>query len=289
MVSLADLGPAQDCELTQGTIRYWDVGTGPTLVFAHGIFANATLWREVVPPLVDRFRCVVPELPLGGHARPLRPDAERSPVGIAHLLAEFIAALDLHDVTLVGNDTGGAICQITIAHRPERISGLVLTNCDAYEAFFPWLLRPLHLGARFFGERFGEFLARALRSRVTQRVLVWAVALRCPDVATLDAYFSPFLRDVGIRNDLVPFLAAVSNRDTLAAAKAFPNFHYPVLIAWGQSDFVFSARNARRLHHDFPNSVLAFIPRSRAFVPVDQPRRLAELIADFVPIPVMAT
>ena len=283
MISLTALDQALACELPQGTIRYRDVGAGPTLVFIHGVLVNGALWREVVPPLAGQFRCVVPDLPFGAHAHPLRPEAERSPAGVARLLADFLAALDLRDVTLVGNDTGGAICQLTIARHPERIAGLVLTNCDAYEAFFPWPLSPFQHGARLFSARFGAFLARALRSRHAQRALLGLVSRRRFDTATLDAYYGPFVRDAAVRDDLVRFLAAMSNRDTLAAARAFPHFRHPVLIAWGESDPFFSARLARRLQRDFPDATLTFIPRSRAFVPEDQPARLAELIAAFVP------
>ena len=105
---------------------------------------------------------------------------------------------------------------------------------------------------------------------------------------TLDAYFNQFLQDSAVRSDLSRFLAAVSNRDTLVAAAAFPQFNRPVLIAWGERDFIFPARIARRLQRDFPNAELQFIPNSRAFVPEDQPERLAELIAHFVPIRVRA-
>jgi len=272
-------------ELPQGVIRYYDVGSGPTLVFVHGVFVNGTLWRDVVPSLASRFRCIVPDLPLGAHIHPLHPHADRSPDGVARFLADFLAALNLRDVTLVGNDTGGALCQICITQHPDRIVGLVLTNCDAYEAFFPLLLQPFQFGAHRFGDGFGEFLARVLRRRIAQRLFVKLVSLRRPDTATLDAYFAPFLADAAVRRDLVQFVAAISNRSTLEAAKQFPRFPHPVLIVWGQSDPFFSARNARRLQHDFPNATLTFVSHSRAFVPEDQPQRLAALIADFLPVP----
>ena len=285
MTTLIGFDAVREVEVAAGTLRYRDVGEGSTLVFVHGLLVNGLLWRKVVPALADRFRCIVPDLPLGAHPYPLRPGAERSPRGVARLLADFLAALDLRDVTLVGNDTGGAICQIAIARHPARIVGLVLTNCDAYEAFLPWPLSPFQHGARFFGARFGAFLARALRYRFAQRALIRLVALHCPDTATLDAYFAPFLGDAGVRDDVVRFLAAISNRDTLAAARVFPYFRCPVLIAWGRSDPFFSARNARRLQRDFPDARLTFLSRSRAFVPEDQPHRLADLIGAFLGTP----
>jgi pimeloyl-ACP methyl ester carboxylesterase len=291
MDPLAALGPARVVDLPQGTVRYRDLGpagaagsaAGPPLVFVHGVLVNGALWRAVAPTLADRFRCVVPDLPLGAHLHPLRPEADRSPGGVARLLLDFVDALALRDVVLVGNDTGGAVCQIALAARPERFAGLVLTNCDAYEAFFPPALRPFAWGARAFGDRFGGALARLLRRRPAQRALLKLVARRRFDDAALDASYGPFLNDPAARADLVRFLANVSNRDTIAAAAAFPRFRRPVLIAWAENDPVFPAALARRLQRDFPDARLTFVPRSRAFVPEDQPALLADLIARFAP------
>jgi len=208
-----------------------------------------------------------------------------SPRGIARIVADFMEALDLRDVTLVGNDTGGAICQIVVAEHPERIGRLVLTNCDAYEAFFPLLIRPFRYGAWLFGERFSGLLAWVLKHRPAQRVLLRTVAKRRMDGTTLDAYFSSFVRDAGVRRDATQFLAAVSNRYTLEAAKSFPSFKRPVLIVWGKDDIFFLSRLAHRLQRDFPYAQLEFLPGSRAFVPEDQPEALASRIAEFAEAP----
>jgi pimeloyl-ACP methyl ester carboxylesterase len=272
----------REVSLSQGTIRYRDEGEGPTLVFIHGILVNGALWNAVIPQLSGRFRCVVPDLPLGAHSIPVRRDADLSPRGVAQLVADFLEALDLRDVTLVGNDTGGAICQLTIARHPQRIARLVLTNCDAYEAFFPPLLRPFQWGARLLGVRFADLLVWMFRSRWAQRALMRTVAHHRPDGAELDGYFIPPARNRGVRRDLARFLRAVSNRYTLEAARTFPNFRRPVMIVWGEDDLFFSARNARRLQRAFPDAALEFLPRARAFVPVDQPEALARRIAEFV-------
>src|SRR6266446_3138849 len=153
MATIASLSAFQEVSLPQGTVRYYDQGTGPTLVFMHGLLANRLLWSRVIPQLVSHFRCIAPDLPLGAHSHPLHPDVDLSPLGVAHLVADFLEACDLHEVTLIGNDTGGAMCQLVIAHHPERISRLVLTNCDAFEQFFPPLVSPFQYGARVLGIR----------------------------------------------------------------------------------------------------------------------------------------
>jgi pimeloyl-ACP methyl ester carboxylesterase len=185
---------ARGIRLGSGVIRYREVGNGPVLLFVHGVLANGTLWREVVLRLSEHFRCIVPDLPLGGHAVPMDRDADLTPPGVARIVADLLEALDLRDVTLVGNDTGGAICQIVVAEHPERIGSLVLTNCDAYEAFFPLLLSPFQYATRFFGVRFVDLLALVLRTRVAQRALFKTVATRPIDDATLDAYATPLIR-----------------------------------------------------------------------------------------------
>jgi pimeloyl-ACP methyl ester carboxylesterase len=107
------------------------------MVFPHGAGVNGDLWRKVAPELADHQRCIVPDLPLGGHGRPLPEGSDCSLVGQARILADFLDELDLTDVTLVGNDTGGAISQALVTSRPERIGRLVLTSCDAFENYPP--------------------------------------------------------------------------------------------------------------------------------------------------------
>jgi len=138
---LAD-APYKQVQLAQGMLGYREVGSGPPIVFIHGLLVNGLLWRKVVPLLAPHFRCIVPDLPLGPHTLPMPTAADLRPPALAQLIADFLEALKLEQVTLVGNDTGGALCQLTITAHPERIGRLVLTNCDAFEAFLPLLIRP---------------------------------------------------------------------------------------------------------------------------------------------------
>lgn len=276
------LGTVKEITLPQGRLRYREYGEGPVLVFIHGALVNSTLWRKVIPGLAGRFRCIAPDLPLGGHSITMPPDFEMTPPGVADLVATFLDALDLRDVTLVGNDTGGAICQLVVVRHPERLGRLVLTNCDAYEAFFPVPFQPLQYAARLFGVSFVNFFAWTLRSRLMQRMLVATVSHSKLDEATLDAYFGPLLTSPEVRRDTARFLAAVSNRYTLEAARFFPSFRQPVMIIWGRNDLFFSRRLAERLQQAFPAATLEFVAGSRAFVPEDQPEQLARRIAAFV-------
>src|SRR2546430_6714519 len=121
-------------ELSAGVIEYEDTqGSGPTIVLLHGLIMDGSLWRHVVEDLRADHRCIVPVLPLGGHRHPMRDDADLSPRALGLLEAELLEALDLTDVTLVGNDSG--LFQFAAAERPERIGRLVITSCEAFENF----------------------------------------------------------------------------------------------------------------------------------------------------------
>src|SRR4051812_27216588 len=139
------LGPPRMLELPAGRLQYFDVGSGEPIFFVHGGFVNANLWRKLVPTLSREFRCIVPDLPLGSHTIPMKPDADLGERGIVDLVADAIEALELDNVTLVGMDTGGAICQYVVTRRPERVGRLVLTSCDYRDNFPPRLFFHLQL------------------------------------------------------------------------------------------------------------------------------------------------
>jgi pimeloyl-ACP methyl ester carboxylesterase len=149
--ALDQLKPNAAIELAQGRVHYRDRGQGRAIVFVHGLLVNGLLWRKVTSALEPEFRCIAPDWPLGSHPEPLAAGADASPRGVAHLIADFLEALSLDDVTLVANDTGGAIAQLLITERPERVGRLVLTPCDAYENFLPPAFRPLQWAARVPG------------------------------------------------------------------------------------------------------------------------------------------
>lgn len=284
MTTLATHNTFKEILLPQGTVRYVDLGTGPTLVFIHGLLANNQVWSSVISHLHSSYRCLALDLPLGAHEIPLQADVDLTPGGVARLIADFLAALDLHEVTLIGNDTGGALCQLVIAHYPERITRLVLTNCDAFEQFFPPLVSPFHYGAQLLGIQFANLLARLLRARRAQRMFMAALAHRRLSEAELDATFHPLLQHSFVRRDMTRFLRAVSKRWTLEAAETFSRFLHPVLLIWGKDDSFFSSRLAMRLQQAFPDARLIHLAHARTFVSLDQPEALAQHIMEFVPV-----
>jgi pimeloyl-ACP methyl ester carboxylesterase len=273
--------PVQEAKLAQGTIRYRELGAGAPIVLVHGLLVNAQLWRDAAPRLARDFRVIVPDWPLGSHELAMNPGTDLSPPGLARIVADFIAALELDGVTLVGNDTGGAICQLVAVNHPERLARLVLTPCDAYENFLPPAFRPLQALARIPGAMF--VLAQSLRLRAARRLPLaygW-LAKHGIDDAMSDSWLAPALSSAAIRGDAAAVLKGISNRYTLEAAERFSQFEKPVLLAWAPEDRFFKLRFAERLAEAIPNARLELIEDSYTFAPLDQPARTAELIAAF--------
>jgi pimeloyl-ACP methyl ester carboxylesterase len=278
------LGTPNEVRLRSGTIRYFERGPedAPAIVFVHGVLVNANLWRNVVDRLADSFRCITPDWPLGSHELPMSPDADLTPPGVARLVGDFLDELDLSDVTVVGNDTGGAICQILVTTRPERVGRLVLTPCDCYDIFLPRMFRYLELSARVPGATLA--LGQTMRLRPLRRLPIafgW-LAKRPIERQASDSYVLPGLQDGAIRRDARKVLRSTSPRLTLAAAERFRTFGRPVLVAWAREDKLFPVSYGRRLAAAFPRGRLVLIGDSFTFVPEDQPDRLADLIRSFV-------
>jgi pimeloyl-ACP methyl ester carboxylesterase len=275
------LGRERQVLLPAGDIDYRERGAGPTVVFVHGLLVNGDLWRDVSPRLADRYRCVTPDWPLGAHSTPVEPDADLSLAGLGRIVADFLKKLELEDVTLVGNDTGGAICQYVAVHHPERVARLVLTSCDAFECypprpfgFLPWMGRIPGLLALSAN----TMRLRPLRSTPLALGLVMR---RPPEKPVSDSYVTPGYRGE-IRHDTRRVLSAIDRRDTLALAERFQEFKKPVLIAWGEDDRLFSQELSHRLAAAFPDARRVGVPQARTFVPEDEPKRLADLIAAFI-------
>jgi pimeloyl-ACP methyl ester carboxylesterase len=270
-------------ELPQGPIRYRDTGGGPPLLFVHGLLADGRLWRKVVPLLVPGFRCIVPDWPLGSHELPMREGADLSPTGVAQIIADFITALDLDGVTLIGNDSGGALCQMVAAHHPERIARLVLTPCDALEVFPPPAFAYLRRVALLPGVPVlvGKLMHRSARLRRHSRAYGGLTRSPLPDQLTR-SWTRPMATSAAIRRDLRAFMAGVSPELTMAAARRLAERPIPTLLVWAADDVHFTPSLGERLAAAIPGARLVVVAGSAAFLPEDQPERLAWHIAEDV-------
>lgn len=269
--------------LRQATIEYQEFGpkdsAHPPVFFVHGILVDGQLWHGVADSLGrSGYRCIVPTLPLGSHTIPVNDAAALSLPGVAEIVNDAIAALDLSDVTLVGCDTGGGICQLAVDARPDRIGRLVLTNCDAFEQCPPFP----------FGVVFG-----LLRGPISIRTLFWlmripalrnsplgfGLLLSRPDARLTADWIRPCLTDVRICRDLAALLRQVATADLNDVAARLTRFAKPVTLVWGQGDRVFTPRLGRRLAEVFSNGKLIEVPGAKTFVSLDNPDAVIDAIA----------
>jgi pimeloyl-ACP methyl ester carboxylesterase len=279
-VSISDsLGQERQVELPQGTIRYRERGEGPPIVFVHGLLVNGDLWRKVVPRLAESHRCITPDWPLGGHTTPVRPDADLTPTGMAQLIADFLSALDLQGVTIVGNDTGTALCQIVATEHPERLGALVLTSGDAFKNFPPRMFKGLI--ALGYAPPLIWATAKALRPYRLRRAGFKPLARTLEDPAIFESYVGP-LRDGAIRRDLARVLRAVRSRYTVRAAEKLPGLKIPALMVWADDAPFFPNKYAEQLAGLIPDARIEYVKDSLAFVSEDQPDRTADAIAAFL-------
>ena len=266
--------------LPQGTINYRDSGGGPPVVFVHGLLVDGTLWRKVTPLLDGATRSIVPDLPLGSHRTAMNPEADITPHGVARLVGDFLAALGLEDVTLVGNDTGGLISQLVALDHGERVGRLVLTNCDCFEVFPPKEFVPMIKSARVPGAV--KAALAPMRSAAARRTVMayGGLAREIPDEVT-GAWVAPFLEDADVRRDTVRFVRSMDNAITLDAAARLPSLRIPSLVAWGQDDAFFTPELGQRLAAALGARHVP-VTGARTFVSEDAPDALAGFIREFV-------
>jgi pimeloyl-ACP methyl ester carboxylesterase len=274
-----------EIELSAGTIEYVDTGgDGPTVVLLHGWMMDASLWDGPIADLSPGHRCLAPTLPFGAHRHAMGADADLSLPGVARLVAEFLDRLELRDVTLVGNDTGGALVQLLMAQGAERAGRVVLASCDAFDNFPPGLTgRTLLAAGRLSPRMFGLFMQQ-MRLRMVRRLpIAFGWLTKRGDAATA-RWMRPVLNRPEIRRDAVRMLRA-ARADTgllLAAAERLPGFDRPALVVWASGDRVMPPEHGRRLAGLLPHGRLVQIEDSRTLLPLDQPAALARIIAEFI-------
>ena len=282
------LGERRSVEVPGGAIEYFERGEGPALVFSHGWLANANLWRKVVDLLCSEFRCLALDLPLGSHRTPMNADADLSPSGVGSLIADVVERLELSDVTLVGNDSGGAYSQIALAQHGERIKDrvarLVLTSCETpYDEWPPAPFDGLPAAARD-PELLGQLLDALEDPAIRSTPPAYGLLLKRPAEAKVsDSYALPASRDKGILRDIAKAMASTSTAPVRVAGEhLIASSDLPVLLIWSSEDKVFPLAHAERYAEALRDARLVSIDDAYSFTPEDRPDAVAAAIRGFV-------
>ncbi|MGW3322681.1 alpha/beta fold hydrolase [Streptomyces virginiae] len=271
-----------EIELSAGVIDFTDTGgEGEVVVLVHGLAFDESVWDHVVRELRGTYRVVVPVLPIGGHRRPMRPDADLSAHGIAALLAEFLEQLDLRDVTLVQNDAGTA--QLLVGVRDERVGRLVLTSCEALENYPPGIQgRTLHAACRIPGGLFLLLQSFRVPFLVRMGSSLGGMAKRPIPYALVRRWYRPLLTRRAIRRDLAAFCRSTRKDTYLRAAEQLAHFDRPALVAWGAEDRMMPPATGRRLAELLPRGRYVEIPEAGTLVQWDNPEALCAELRRFI-------
>lgn len=268
-------------ETSAGPVRVREVGSGPTLLFVHGLLVDGRVWDATAAELAGGFRCVIPDLPLGSHRHAMRAGADFTPRGIAGLLDELTQLLELSDVTVVANDSGGAITQLWMAAGAPRVSRVVLATADAFDNFPPaaFTIYP-RLAATSLGLSAALNLAR-LRPMRHSPIAYGGLTHRPIDDRLARSWGGAALLDAGVRRDLRAFLRGLDSQALVKAEPAMAAFDRPVLLAWAVEQRWFPIEHADRLAALLPDARIVEITGSGAFPQLDQPQALAAAVAEF--------
>lgn len=265
-------------------IEYNGLGSGPPLVFVHGIFVTGALWDDVATRLSGAYRCIMPTWPFGGQRKPVGPSADIGVEAAGRRILKLLEVLDLSDVTLVVNDTGGGIVLAALGSNPQgfdRVTRLVLTNCDSFEHFPPSGFAPI---VRLFrlSTKLGAGILRLAATKKGMDQFASQVTRHGIDKARRSEIFGGFPSSAEVRREAVRLTADLHPRYTLAATTAINAWEKPVLVAWGNSDKLFPVSHAERLADAFPNAVLHIIDDGSTYVMLDQPDETVSAITEFI-------
>ncbi|CAN5403484.1 alpha/beta hydrolase [soil metagenome] len=270
-------------DLSLGPINYRAYGPdgddSPVAVFVHGFLVNGTLWDPVAERLAEAgVRCIVPDWPLGAHSIPVPAAVALTPTSVARCVIELLEKLDLTDVVLVGNDTGGGLCQLALAGEHDRVGALVLTNCDAFEVFPPKFFVPLFIAARFRPAVWA--VAQTTRLRLLRHsLLAFGPLLSRPrPAAVTSGWMRPALSDAAVRHDITRFARALTRKELVGSAEWLRTFDRPTRLVWGTRDRHFHVALARRLLEVLPNARLTEVADATTFVPIDRPDAVSDAI-----------
>jgi pimeloyl-ACP methyl ester carboxylesterase len=242
-------------QTASGRISYIEQGKGPVALFVHGVLLNSYLWRHQLTDLSDIRRNIAVDLLAHGDTE-IAPDQDVSVTANAEMLKQFLDALKIDRVDLVGNDSGGGIAQIFAALYPERVRSLTLTDCDTHDNWPPDAFKPFLAMAASGGLR-GTLDAMLADKSIYRSPQALGPAYEHPERLSddsIETYLRPLVRTEKRTHDLERFLAAFDNKHTLAIEARLKTLKTPTLIVWGTDDVYFDVKWSHWLSDNIPGT-----------------------------------
>lgn len=275
--------PKQSVSTPSGRISYTDRGTGPVALFVHGVLLNSYLWRHQQEALSDIRRTIVPDLLAHGNTE-IDSHQDVSVTANAKMLAEFLDALGIDKVDIVGNDSGGGISQIFCALYPERVRSLTLTNCDTHDNWPPVAFQPFVAMVKSGG------LRKTLEAMLSDKAIY-----RSPDALgpayerpeevsaeTIERYLRPLVATEQRTRDLERFVNAFDNKHTVVIEPKLKTLKAPTLIVWGTDDVYFDLKWSHWLSKTIPGTKRRVeFEGARIFFPEERPEDFNKELREF--------
>jgi pimeloyl-ACP methyl ester carboxylesterase len=253
------------------------IGSGPDVLFIHGVFVTGYVWDDVVAKIADRFTCWVPTMPLGGNAAALPPSWKPTLDDLGQLVPALIEALDLTNVTVVGNDSGGGFVLLALgsgAAGLDRIKGVVLLNCDSFDHLPPKAFGPIIKLCRGVPAAGRALLSLMLTSSFGRKKFVKSVATTGVPAGRRDQFFG----SRAVMKDAVTVTCALVPTAAQQEMAWLAKIDLPVAVVWGDDDQFFPKSDATRLVDAIPGATLTWVPGARTFVQIDDPEAVAVAI-----------
>jgi pimeloyl-ACP methyl ester carboxylesterase len=286
-MAISEIAPAiHSVDTPSGRIAYAEAGSGPVALFVHGVLMNKHLWRHQLAALSDIRRCIAIDLLAHGDTE-ITPDQDVSVTANANMLREVLDALDIDQVDVVGNDSGGGIAQIFAALYPERVRTLTLTNTDTHDNWPPEAFKPF-VEMAIAGGLPGTLAAMLNDKSIYRSPGALGPAYEHPEKASdedIETYLRPFVRTEQRTRDLQRFVAAFDNHHTVVIEPRLRQLQAPTLIVWALDDIYFPVKWAHWLADTIPGAGPPIeLAGARLFFPEERPDEFDQILRDFLAV-----
>ena len=261
-------------------VRYAVAGDrGPVVVLVHGIASRAAQWERVMALLGERYRVIAPDLL--GHGLSAKPRGDYSLGAQACGVRDLLATLGHDRISLVGHSLGGGIAMQFAYQFPERVERLALVSSGGLGREVSVFLRAatlpgselvLPLLAGSWVRRAGAALDRRVGRLVPaglHEALVGFGSLGDGPTRSASVHTARSVIDVSGQR--------VDGRDRLYLAEDLP-----LLVVWGARDAILPVTHGRAVAELVPTARYVEFPGSGHFPHLTEPRRLAELLDDWL-------
>ena len=275
---LPEMYTMQQVTVNGGNISYIDEGEGMPIVLIHGIPTSSFLWRKMIGNLAVHGRVIAPDLPGFGFSNP-PANGDYSISNYARLLGDFLEALSIADGVLICHDFGGPVTVMYALRHPERYQRLIILDTFLHTDLPDWGLfykvtkiRPI--GEVIMGIAGQTITGAGLKAGVVNKSMITQEVVQ--------RYYKPEGSADKVKSTYLGTMRTDYHKDLIYIEDNLKSIDKPTLIAWGENDVYIPLSLAERIHQDIDGSKMSIIPNCGHFLQEDEPRKVTNIIVDFI-------